>query len=205
MIASLRGELAHVGKDSLVVDVAGVGYLVLASQRHLAELPAIGEPVRVYTHLVVREDALTLVGFPSPEERELFLLLHGVSGIGAKTALGVLSALSVPEVVAAVVGQDPKRLAKAPGVGKKTAERIVLELREKLQEWRPERGGLELAAARTGARPGLAAAHAVGEAELALLALGYGEEEAAEAIALVPPGASVEETIRAALGHLSKY
>ncbi len=205
MIASLRGELAHVGKDNLVVDVGGVGYLVLASQRHLADLPAIGEPVRLYTHLVVREDALILVGFPSPEERELFLLLHGVSGIGAKTALGVLSALTVPEVVAAVVGQDPKRLARAPGVGKKTAERIVLELREKLEEWRPERGGLEVAAARAAARPAALQGTPVAEAELALLALGYGEEEAAEAIAQVPPGSSVEDTIRAALAYLSRF
>lgn len=205
MIASLRGELAHVGKDNLVVDVGGVGYLVLASQRHLAELPPIGQPVRLYTHLVVREDALILVGFPSPEERELFLLLHGVSGIGAKTALGVLSALSVPEVVAAVVGQDPKRLAKAPGVGKKTAERIVLELREKLEEWRPERGGLAASGARAAARPAALQGSPVGEAELALLALGYGEDEAAEAIAQVSPGATVEDTIRAALAYLSKY
>jgi Holliday junction DNA helicase RuvA len=205
MIASLRGELAHVGKDTLVVDVNGVGYLVLASQRHLAELPAIGEPVKVHTHLVVREDAMTLVGFPSPEERELFLLLHGVSGIGAKTALGVLSALTVPEVVAAVVGQDPKRLARAPGVGKKTAERIVLELREKLEEWRPERFGVDLAAARAGARAGSPTGAAMGEAELALLALGYGEDEAAEAIAQAGPAGSVEDTLRAALAYLSRF
>ncbi|MEB3220838.1 MAG: Holliday junction branch migration protein RuvA [Candidatus Sericytochromatia bacterium] len=202
MIASLRGALLHAGKDTAVVDVGGVGYQVLLSARHLATLPALGEPVLVHTHLVVREDALTLVGFPSPEERELFLLLHGVSGVGAKTALGVLSALSVPEVVAAVVSQDPRALARAPGVGKKTAERIILELREKLAAWRSAEVGGLVGALR---RPVGAADGPMDEAVLALLALGYGEEEAAEAIAMAPPGGTVEETIRTALAHLSRF
>lgn len=202
MIASLRGSLLHAGKDAAIVDVGGVGYQVLLSARHLAALPALGEPVLVHTHLVVREDALILVGFPSPDERELFLLLHGVSGVGAKTAMGVLSALSVPEVVAAVVAQDPRLLAKAPGVGKKTAERIILELREKLAAWRPALDGLPVAAGRRlPAAPGSPS----DEALLALLALGYGEEEAAEAIATAPAGAGVEETIRGALAQLSRF
>ena len=99
MIASLRGLVQHLFKDNVVVDVNGVGYQVFLSQRHLAELPGLGEQVQLYTHLVHREDAMLLFGFPSLEERELFLLLNSVSGIGAKTALGVLSALSVPDVV----------------------------------------------------------------------------------------------------------
>lgn len=200
MIALLRGTLAHAGKDLAIIEVGGVGYQALLSQRHLAELPAIGGEVLIHTHMIVREDAIFLVGFPSPEERELFHLLHGVSGVGAKTALGVLSALTVPEVVTAVVGNEPKRLAKAPGVGKKTAERIVLELREKLEEWRPE-GGTTAAARRPMVGPGAA----VGEAELALLALGYGEDEASDAIAQAPRGGSVEDTIRSALGFLSRF
>ena len=204
MIASLSGVLAHVGKDSAVVDVAGVGYHVLISARHGAALPPIGDAVRVFTHLLVREDALVLVAFPSVEERELFLLLHGVSGVGAKTALGVLSALTVPEVVAAVVGQEPRRLAQAPGVGKKTAERIILELREKLDAWRPTGEPLRsrglTARGGAGTEPGTEQ-----EALLALLALGYGEDEAADALAEVPPGGSVETMLRTALASLSRF
>jgi Holliday junction DNA helicase RuvA len=201
MIASLRGELAHVGKDAVVVDVNGVGYQVLLSQRHLAELPELGGTVRLHTHLVHREDAMILIGFPSLEERELFLLLTGVSGVGAKTALGLLSALTVPEVVGSVVGNDPRALARAPGVGKKTAERIVLELREKLREGQPSRE-----AAPTGARRAVALPSAeASETELALYALGYGEDEVDEALKAVGTGPSVEETIRRALAHLSRF
>ncbi|MDB5098823.1 MAG: Holliday junction helicase RuvA [Cyanobacteria bacterium RYN_339] len=202
MIASLRGELAHVGKDTAVVDVNGVGYQVLLSQRHLNELPPVGEPVRLHTHLVHREDAMILIGFPSLEERELFLLLTGVSSVGAKTALGVLSALTVPDVVAAVVGNDPRALARAPGVGKKTAERIVLELREKLREWEPSREALPTGTRRVAAA--LPSAEA-SETELALYALGYTEDEVYEALKAVGEMGSVEDTLRRALAYLSKF
>jgi Holliday junction DNA helicase RuvA len=197
MIASLRGEVLHFGKDYVVIDVNGVGYQVGVSQRHLAELPE-GETVRIWTHLVHREDAMLLFGFPSLEERELFLLLNSVSGIGAKTALGVLSALSVPDVVTAVVGNAPARLAKAPGVGKKTAERIVLELREKLQEWQPTRTAVA-------ARRAVGPANEPNEVESALLALGYDEEEIEEALGTVGVGSDVEDTLRRALAHLSGF
>jgi Holliday junction DNA helicase RuvA len=204
MIASLVGVLLHVGKDSAVVEVAGVGYQVLISSRHVAVLPGIGSEVRVFTHLLVREDALVLVAFPSVEERELFLMLHGVSGVGAKTALGVLSALTVPQVVAAVVGQEPRRLAQAPGVGKKTAERIILELREKLDVWRPsELGNASLdsqSAHRNRADDGPRQ-----EALLALLALGYGESEASDALEQISAGESMENTLRMALAQLSRF
>jgi Holliday junction DNA helicase RuvA len=202
MIASLRGELAHIGKDTVVIDVGGVGYQVLLSQRHLAELPQVGDFVRLHTHLVHREDAMLLIGFPSLEERELFLLLTGVSGVGAKTALGVFSALTVPEVVGAVVGNDPRHLSRAPGVGKKTAERIVLELREKLQEWQPDREAVP--AGRRPVRSGLPSTEA-SETELALYALGYAEDEVAEALKAVGEGGSVEDTLRKALAFLSKF
>ena len=198
MIASLRGEVLHVGKDYVVIDVNGVGYQVGVSQRHMAELGE-GELVRIWTHLVHREDAMLLFGFPTLEERELFLLLNSVSGIGAKTALGVLSALSVPDVVTAVVGNAPARLAKAPGVGKKTAERIVLELREKLQEWQPVRS------ATPSARRAAVMASEPDEVEAALLALGYAEEEIAEALEAVGPSADVEDTLRRTLAHLSGF
>lgn len=200
MIAMLRGLVAHLGKDWAIIDVHGVGYQVQLSLRHLDALPGLGGEVTIFTHLVHREDAMLLVGFPSLEERELFLLLNGVSGIGAKTALAILSAMDVPDVVTAVVGQNPARLAKAPGVGKKTAERIVLELREKLQEWQPRREGVA-----PSPRRGAPAAAEADETELALLALGYDEDEIAEALARVAPGGDVEETLRRALAYLSQY
>ena len=200
MIASLRGELSHIGKDAVIVDVAGVGYQVLISRRHLDDLPELGAEVRLFTHLVHREDAMLLIGFPSLEERELFLLLNSVSGIGAKTAIGVLSALTVPEIVAAVVGADPRRLSQAPGVGKKTAERIVLELREKLQEWQPARETVG-----TGARRLASPATDADETQLALFALGYSEDEVRSALREVGELPSVEETLRRALAYLSKF
>jgi Holliday junction DNA helicase RuvA len=200
MISYLNGELAHVSKDSVVIDVGGVGYQVMVSQRHLDELPGVGEPLRIFTHLVHREDAMLLFGFPAHDERELFLLLTSVSGIGAKTAMGVLSALSVSEIVTSVVTDNPRRLSQAPGVGKKTAERIVLELREKLQEWQPSR----TTESRRARRPAQEAE--VGpwqEAELALLALGYDEDEIVDVLHKVGAGADVEETLRRALESLS--
>jgi Holliday junction DNA helicase RuvA len=199
MIASVRGEVAHLGKDNVVVDVNGVGYQVYVSQRHLSELPNVGEAVKIFTHLVHREDAMLLFGFASLDERELFLLLNSVSGIGAKTALGVLSALSVSDVVTAVVGNAPARLAKAPGVGKKTAERIVLALREKLQEWQPVRS------ATPSARRAAVMANEPDEVEAALLALGYAEDEIAEALEAVGPSADVEDPLRRTLAHLSGF
>ena len=200
MIASLRGELMHMSKDAVIIEVGGVGYQVGLSKRHLAELPGVGHEVRLFTHLVHREDAMLLFGFPSLEERELFLLLNSVSGIGAKTALGVLSVLSVSDVVTAVVGNHPTRLAKAPGVGKKTAERIVLELREKLQEWQPHR-----AAGKTASRTAVSAAGEPGEVEAALSALGYAEDEIDEVLSTVGVGPDVEDTLRRALAHLSGF
>ena len=199
MIASLRGTLAHAGKDAVIVEVHGVGYQVLLSKRHLGEMPAEGQEVYLHTHLVHREDAMLLIGFATLEERELFLLLNAVSGIGAKTALAVLSELAVADVVAAVVGDDPRSLARAPGVGKKTAERIVLELREKLQEWQPHREPT-----RTGPRRVTPAAQA-DETALALYALGYHEAEVDDALRAVGAGGSVEETLRKALAFLSKF
>jgi Holliday junction DNA helicase RuvA len=200
MIASLRGELIHTGKDAVIVDVGGVGYQVMISRRHLDDLPAVGAEVRLFTHLVHREDAMLLIGFPNLEERELFLLLTGVSGIGAKTAIGVLSALTVPEIVAAVVGNDPRRLFMAPGVGKKTAERIVLELREKLQEWQPQREPVG-----SGARRAAVPVAEADETALALYALGYSEDEVRTALREVGDGPNVEETLRRALAYLSKF
>jgi Holliday junction DNA helicase RuvA len=155
-------------------------------------LPATGEGVSLYTHLVVREDAHTLYGFATLEERTAFRQLIRISGIGARTALAVLSGLSVAELAHAVALQETARLTKIPGIGKKTAERLLLELKGKLAE----------------ALPGTAAAAAPDSASAdvlhALVGLGYSEKEALVAVKALPPGVAVAEGIRAALKALAK-
>lgn len=199
MIISLKGTLAHLGNDYAILDVQGVGYQVFLSARQLRDLPPEGQSVTLYTYLAHREDAMLLYGFPSLEERELFLMLTSVSGVGTKTALGILSAMSASDVVTAIATADTKRLAKAPGIGKKTAERLILELKEKLT------------AKRTAFREGLGAplpasslSTELQEAELALLSLGYDPDEITTALARIAPGTSIEEAIRAAIERLSE-
>lgn len=134
MIAQLRGTLAEKTLDRVVVDVGGVGYRVLVSMQTLAELPEVGRPVLLKTHFHVREDAQLLFGFTSDEERRAFELCTSVSGVGPKLALALLSAMR-PEVLAeAVVAGDVARLQRTPGVGKKTAERLIVELRDRFDK-----------------------------------------------------------------------
>jgi len=199
VIISLSGKLAHLGNDYAILDVHGVGYQVFLSARQLRDLPPEGQTVTLYTYLAHREDAMLLYGFPSLEERELFLMLTSVSGVGTKTALGILSGMSASEVVTAIATGDAKRLAKAPGIGKKTAERLILELKEKLT------------AKRTAFREGLGTpvlastlSSELQEAELALLSLGYGPDEITTVLARIAPGTSIEEVIRAAIERLSE-
>lgn len=132
MIASLSGVVEQAGDDSVVVDVNGVGYLVFAASRTLARLPARGEPVRLLIETHVREDHIHLYGFADEGERDWFRLLTTVQGVGAKTALAVLSALTPDALTAAVMSQDKVALTEADGVGRKLAQRIVMELRDKL-------------------------------------------------------------------------
>ncbi|MBJ7329572.1 MAG: Holliday junction branch migration protein RuvA [Solirubrobacteraceae bacterium] len=132
MIALVRGEVAVRRPDHVVVDVMGVGYLLAVSSHTLKQVPAIGREVTLHTHLVVREDAMALYGFATEEERELFLMLLGVQSVGPKMALAVLSGGAPRELVATVAAGDVKRLTAVPGIGKRTAERIVVELREKV-------------------------------------------------------------------------
>ena len=132
MIGRLKGILVEKNPPQTVIDVNGVGYEVDVSMQTFYRLPATGEAVQLYTQLVVREDAHLLFGFATADERATFRQLVKVSGIGAKTALGILSAMSADELAQAVAEEDVKRLSSAPGIGKKTAERMVLELRGKL-------------------------------------------------------------------------
>jgi holliday junction DNA helicase RuvA len=186
MIGRLQGRLAAKNPPQVMVDVAGVGYELDVPMSTFYNLPATGEPVMLYTHLVVREDAHTLYGFASLEERAAFRQLIRISGVGARTALSVLSGLSVADLAHSVAMQDAGRLTRIPGIGKKTAERLLLELRGKLAD----------ATVPTAERSS--------DVLNALLALGYSEKEALAALTGLTPGVPVAEGIRAALKVLAK-
>lgn len=195
MIASIRGTLLSAGVDHVVVETGGVGFLIYAPRPVLGGLGEIGSEVRLYTHLHIREDLLALYGFASVEQRALFELLLGVSGIGPKVALSLLSSATADELRTAIAGGDTARLARVPGIGKKTAERLVLELRGKID--------LKGLPAPAGAPPGLMAINA----ELAemLVGLGFSAAEASAAIAAIPADAPVEpeERLRLALRYFA--
>jgi len=191
MIGRLSGRLLAKNPPQVLVDVNGVAYEVDVPMSTFYNLPAAGEPVVLHTHLVVREDAHLLFGFGTLEERGAFRQLIRISGVGARTALSVLSGLSVAELSQAVATQDSARLVKVPGIGKKTAERLLLELKGKLADALPGAGE-----ATGGGTPS--------DILNALLALGYSEKEAQAAIRTLPPGVAVAEGIRAALKALAK-
>lgn len=197
MIAFVEGTLAEVSIDGAVVDVGGLGYRLLMPASALRHLPAVGERVRLHAHLHVREDAMVLFGFASAEQRETFRVLLGVSGIGPKGALAVLGAYEPDAFRRAIAAEDLDALTLIPGVGKKTAARMVLELREKL--------GLPGADGIPGATPRRRTALA--EVRGALLSLGYSAAEASAAVDAL--GAAnghdepVEELLRRALKELA--
>jgi len=191
MIASIRGTLLSVGVDHAVVETGGVGFLIYAPRPVLGALGEVGSEVRFYTHLHIREDLLALYGFSTLDQRTLFEMLLAVSGIGPKVALNLLSSAAPDDLRLAIAGGDTARLARVPGIGKKTAERLVLELRGKID--------LKGALAPPAATPALMAINA----ELAemLVGLGFSAAEANAAIAALPADAPAEpeERLRLAL------
>lgn len=191
MIGRITGTLAEKTPPQILVDVHGVGYEVDVPMSTFYNLPALGEKVALLTHFVVREDAQLLYGFLTAGERTTFRLLVKISGIGPRTALAILSGLSVAELSQAVAAQDSGRLVKVPGIGKKTAERLLLELKGKLA---PD------LALPTAAAPGDAGNDIV----QALMALGYNDREAAAALKALPAGVGVSEGIKLALKALNK-
>jgi Holliday junction DNA helicase RuvA len=198
MIARLAGTLISKQPPLLVIDVAGVGYEVEAPLPVFYDLPETGQPVVILTHLSVKEDSHTLYGFASEAERRLFRQLLKISGIGAKLALTILSGASGEDLARYVVERDAAALTRLPGIGKKTAERIIIELRDKLDDL--PAGG---ASGAGGATP--AAGSALGEATNALIALGYKPQEAGRmARNVAQPDMSVEEIIRQALQTMVK-
>ncbi len=190
MIGRLTGLLAEKNPPQLLVDVNGVGYEVDVPMSTFYNLPVLGERVTLLPHFVVREDAQQLFAFLTDEERATFRLLIKISGVGPRTALGILSGLSVSDLAGAVARQEGGRLQKVPGIGKKTAERLLLELKGKL--------GPEL-----GASGVVIANDAQGDIVQALIALGYNEKEAAMAMKGMPKDVGVSDGIKLAMKALS--
>ncbi|MEI7969129.1 MAG: Holliday junction branch migration protein RuvA [Betaproteobacteria bacterium] len=191
MIARLTGRIAEKHPPTIVVEAHGVGYEVDVPMSTFYHLPATGSEVTLLTHMVVREDAHLLFGFATEGEKHLFRQLLRITGIGARTALALLSGLSVDEVYAAVAQQDSARLTRIPGIGKKTAERLLLELKDKVAAVSPA------ALAQPGAPAG-------SDALNALIALGYSDREARAALARLGPDLPVQDAIRQSLRILAK-
>jgi len=189
MIGRLSGQVAEKSPPQVLIDVGGVGYELDVPMSTFYNLPGLGERVTLLTHFVVREDAQLLYGFLTSEERATFRLLIKISGIGPRTALSILSGLSVADLAGAVTRQEGGRLQKVPGIGKKTAERLLLELKGKL--------GADL-----GAVGGTVASDAQADIVQALVALGYNEKDAALALKKLPAEVGVSEGIKLALKAL---
>lgn len=190
MIGKISGRLIGRHPPQVIVDVGGIGYEIDVPMSTFYQLPATGSDVTLYTHLVVREDAHLLYGFASEQERHVFRQLLRISGIGARTALSVLSGMSISDLYEAVGLQDVARLTKVPGIGKKTAERLLLELKDKLDV-------ITVSAA-------VAGGGNTGDILNALLGLGYNDKEAAWAVKQLAGGTAVADGIRQALKLLSK-
>jgi Holliday junction DNA helicase RuvA len=194
MIGTLQGKLAAKQAPQIVVECHGVGYEVETPMSTFLELPAAGEPVFIYTHLLVREDAQILFGFASLEERSLFRMLLKISGVGAKMGLAILSTMSVADFQRCVEYEDAATLVKIPGVGKKTAERLIIEMRDRIDR--------EPAA--PGSRPVVVAENPKSEAVDALIALGYKAGEVNRLISRLDiEGKSAEDIIRLALRQVA--
>jgi Holliday junction DNA helicase RuvA len=192
MIGRLTGTLVEKNPPQILLDVKGVAYEVDVPMSTFYNLPAVGESITLLTHLIVREDAHMLYGFASENERRAFRQLIKIGGIGARTALSVLSGLSVAELAQAVSLQEAGRLTKIPGIGKKTADRLLLELKDKL--------GADLTTAVGVHR----AAPVTSDVLNALLSLGYSDKEAVHAVKQLPEGVAVADGIKQALKVLAK-
>ncbi len=199
MISYIRGELAAVEKEKIIIDVQGIGYGIFMPESSIGLLPQTGSTVKIYTYLNVREDAMQLFGFLTRDDLELFRLLIGVSGIGPKGGLNILSRLTADELRFAVMSGDAKAISAAPGIGKKTAEKVIIELKDKLD--------IEDMLNRTADIVPDAGDNVSGEIESeavqALVALGYGSAESLRAVKSVSQECgTVEEVLKAALKYL---
>lgn len=203
MISYIRGTLAEKNEDSAVVEAHGVGYQIFVPVPVLSELPPLGESVKIYTYFSVREDGMSLFGFLSRQDLAMFKQLIGVNGIGPKSALGILSALRPDVLRMAVASGDAKTISRAPGVGPKTAQRIILDLKDKIRPEDVLTGGLEESLAVPEEISGVGQAGK--EAVEALTALGYSAAEAAGAVKKVKitEEMTAEDVLKGALRHLA--
>lgn len=204
VISYIKGPLAEIDEDMIVVEAGNVGYNIRVPLSVLESLPGIGQEVRIYTYLQIREDAMSLFGFLSRQDLKMFKQLLGVSGIGPKGALGILSAMRPEDLRLAIISGDTKAISRAPGIGSKTASRVILDLKDRisLDEWMPE----ELPRKKEGKGPGgLALGDAGKEAVDALVALGYSAMEATKAVRQVEidQGMTGEQVLKASLRHLA--
>ena len=188
MIGRLSGTLASVGVDSVLIEVNGVGYDVAVSSRTFIELSGVGSEIVLHTHLYVREDQMALFGFTTSDDRDLFRLLLGVSGIGPKVGLAILATMSADDLRRVVVTDDVAALTAVPGIGKRSAQKLLLELRPKLEV----------------ADSALRASGPLGEVRAALEGLGYQSDEISGALRDLPPDLPVEEMLRRSLQALGK-
>lgn len=203
MISYIRGTLAEKNEDSVVVEAHGVGYQIFVPVPVLSELPPLGESVKIYTYFSVREDGMSLFGFLSRQDLAMFKQLIGINGIGPKSALGILSALRPDVLRMAVASGDAKTISRAPGVGPKTAQRIILDLKDKIRPEDVLAGGLEESLAVPEEISGVGQAGK--EAVEALTALGYSAAEAAGAVKKVKitEEMTAEDVLKGALRHLA--
>ncbi|MDD6480859.1 MAG: Holliday junction branch migration protein RuvA [Lachnospiraceae bacterium] len=199
MYAYIKGELAEVYPDFIVIETGGIGYQVFITGQTFSYLPAVGEEIKVYTYLYLREDAMILYGFLTRDDLELFKLLLSVSGIGPKAGIAILSVLDADDLRFAVLSGDAKAIAKAPGIGNKTAQRVILELKDKLSlEDAFEKKTEHMQEKET------AGSQVKNDAVLALTALGYSSTESLKAVSAVEisEDMDVESVLKAALKHL---
>lgn len=201
MYSYIKGVLAELEEDAIVVETGGIGYHIYTTGQTFSRLPSLGDEVKIYTYLYIREDAMLLYGFCSKDELRVFKLLLGVSGIGPKGALAILSVMTTDDLRFAVLGDDAKTIAKAPGVGVKTAQRLILELRDKLSI--EDAFEEKLSQAEDTARDREKGAK--NEAVQALVALGYSSSEALKALGgiEITEETDVEDILKAALKNMA--
>lgn len=198
MIGRLRGLLAERHDNQILIDVNGVGYDVTATMNAMFQLPLIGEPIDMPIHTVIREDSTTLFGFESNDERKLFRELIRVSGVGPKVAVAILGGMETSHLISSICSGDVKAVTAAPGVGKKTAERLIIELSDRLSQWNVS--AETVVPEQVSSTP----VNSLAEAESALIALGYKPTDAAKMLNKVPQAETLDTQalIRAALKNL---
>ena len=204
MYSYIKGELAEINTDHIVIDVNGIGYMIYISSQALDYLPAIGETIKVHTYLYMREDAMILYGFLTKDELEIFKVLIAVSGICPKGGLAILATLSADDLRVAVLSGDSKAIAKAPGVGSKTAQRVIIDLKDKLSL----EDAFEKKLEHENEKINIASNSQVkNDAVMALNALGYSSSESLKAVSKVEitEEIDVEDVLKAALKHMSIF